>query len=79
MFSQYSVLFPGKQYQSKRSNAPHYSLSQCTRQHREKVFISKAASAAQLNADTPGAIYDGAAASTLNLASGIIHHGLELV
>ncbi|CAD7937642.1 unnamed protein product [Amoebophrya sp. A25] len=59
----------GKQAQSQRNNAPMYSLSKCTREHRSKVFISKEASKGGIPLDTPGAIYD-VATSTLNLSSG---------
>ncbi len=58
----------GPQAQSKRDNAPMYSLSKCTRKMREKVFISKEASNSQTSPDTPGAIYE--VKSTLNLSTG---------
>ncbi len=58
----------GNQIQSKRNNAPSLSFGKATRKQREKVFISHEASSGQLNADTPGAIYQ--VNSTLNLASG---------
>ena len=59
----------GNQVLSKRNNAPSLSFGKATRKQREKIFISKEASAGELNAETPGAIYS--VTSTLNLETGI--------
>jgi len=59
----------GNQAKSQKANAPHVSLSKCTREHRKKVFISKEASKGVIPDWTPGAIYD-VTKSTLNLETG---------
>lgn len=63
----------GNQAKSQKANAPHVSLSKCTREHRKKVFISKEASKGVIPDWTPGAIYD-VTKSTLNLETGAIHN-----